>query len=230
MDIKVFEKQEFGQVRVINKGGEPWFVAKDICEILDHKNPSVAIQMLEEDERTKLSLGRQGPTNVVNESGLYTLIIKSNKPEAKKFRKWVTSEVLPSIRKYEMYMTDNLLERTLDDPDFLIDLLQKYKQEREEKLALKKQNELLIHAEKLYTSTEIAKELGFTSAAAFNRDLEQKRIQYKVNGTWVLTYEYSNKGYTSIKEQVLDNGKIIYDRKWTGLGRQFLLNLYNKQN
>lgn len=97
--LQVFNNEEFGEIRTVTIDNEPWFVAKDVCEALKHTNPTMAMQMLEEDERTKLSLGRAGETNVINESGLYTLIIKSNLPNAKKFRKWVTSEVLPSIRK-----------------------------------------------------------------------------------------------------------------------------------
>lgn len=102
-NLQIFDNAEFGQIRTVTIDNEPWFVAKDVCEALKHTNPTMAIQMLEEDERTKLSLGRAGETNVINESGLYTLIIKSNLPNAKKFRKWVTSEVLPSIRKTGSY-------------------------------------------------------------------------------------------------------------------------------
>lgn len=229
-DLKIFTNPEFGSIRVIEKDGEPWFVATDVCQILDLTNPTMVLSRLDEDERSKLNLGRQGEANVVNEYGLYNLILGSRKPEAKVFKRWITHEVIPSIRKHGMYMTDEVLEKTLNNPDFLIDLLQAYKKEREEKLAYKEQVNLLVHAKKLYTTTEIAKELGFKSAQELNRDLERKRIQYKINNTWVLYSDYADKGYTSIKEQVLDNGKVIYDRKWTGLGRQFLLNLYNKKD
>ena len=102
-ELQIFNNSEFGEIRTVTIDNEPWFVAKDVCEILNHSNTSVAMQMLEDDERTKLSLGRAGETNFINESGLYTLIIKSNLPNAKKFRKWVTSEVLPSIRKTGSY-------------------------------------------------------------------------------------------------------------------------------
>lgn len=102
-ELQIFNNEEFGEIRTVTIDNEPWFVAKDVCEALKHTNPTMAMQMLEEDERTKLSLGRAGETNVINESGLYTLIIKSNLPNAKKFRKWVTSEVLPSIRKTGTY-------------------------------------------------------------------------------------------------------------------------------
>lgn len=97
------------QVRTVAIDGEPYFVAKDVCDVLGHTNPSVAIQMLDDDERAKKSLGRQGETWLVNESGLYDLIFRSNKPEAKAFRKWVTSEVLPALRRtgcYELVPAD----------------------------------------------------------------------------------------------------------------------------
>ena len=97
---------QFGEIRMKTEKGEPLFCIKDVCEILGHTNPSVAIQMLDEDERGKKSLGRQGEAWFCTESGLYALILRSNKPEARKFRKWVTSEVLPAIRKYGFYTTD----------------------------------------------------------------------------------------------------------------------------
>lgn len=114
--LQIFNNEEFGQIRTITINNEPWFVAKDICEILKHTNPTMAMQMLEDDERTKLSLGRAGETNVINESGLYALIIKSNLPNAKKFRKWVTSEVLPSIRKNGGYIAG---QETLSDDELM---------------------------------------------------------------------------------------------------------------
>lgn len=89
--------------------------------------------------------------------------------------------------------------------------------------------DLLTHSKKLYTTTEIAKELGFRSATALNLELEAKKIQYKVNETWVLTAKYSEKGYVSIKQEILDSGRIIYDRKWTESGRQFLLDKLSKK-
>lgn len=103
-DLQIFQNSEFGAIRTVTVDDEVWFVAKDVCKALKHTNTTMAMQMLEEDERTKLSLGRAGETNCINESGLYTLIIKSNLPKAKKFRKWVTSEVLPSIRKNGGYI------------------------------------------------------------------------------------------------------------------------------
>ena len=166
-----------------------------------------------------LNFPTNGENGYIPENIFYRLAMKANNEVADKFQEKIANEVLPNIRKHGLYMTDNLLEKTLENPQFLIDILQKYQEEKEK-------NKMLLHAGKLYTSTEIAKEIGFKSAQEFNEDLRRKKIQYKVNKTWVLSSDYANKGFTSIKEQVLDNGKVIYDRKWTGTGREFLLNLY----
>lgn len=115
-ELQIFNSEEFGEIRTVTVNDEVWFVAKDVCEALKHTNTTVAMQMLEEDERTKLSLGRAGETNCINESGLYTLIIKSNLPKAKKFRKWVTSEVIPSIRKNGGYIAG---QETMTDDELL---------------------------------------------------------------------------------------------------------------
>lgn len=101
--LSVFKFEETALVRSIIKNGDPWFVAKDICDVLGLSNPTVALNALDQDERSKFLLGRQGETNIINESGLYALIFRSNKPNARKFRKWITSEVLPSIRKTGKY-------------------------------------------------------------------------------------------------------------------------------
>jgi prophage antirepressor-like protein len=100
---------------MIDKNGDPWFVAKDVCDILGLTNPTMAMQALDDDERAKSDLGLKGEINIINESGLFTLIIRSDKPEAKQFRKWITSEVLPSIRKYGFYGLPNNVEIP-DDP------------------------------------------------------------------------------------------------------------------
>lgn len=108
-EMQVFEREEFGQIRTITRDGEPWFVAVDVCRALEHSNVSSALERLDDDERSKLNLGRQGETNVVNEPGLYTLVLGSRKPEAKAFKRWITHEVLPSIRKTGAYATDTKL-------------------------------------------------------------------------------------------------------------------------
>lgn len=94
---------ETNKVRTIENNAEPWFVLKDVCKVLELSNPTVVAQRLDDDERTKLNLGRQGEAILINESGLYSVILRSDKPQAKPFRKWVTNEVLPSIRKTGSY-------------------------------------------------------------------------------------------------------------------------------
>lgn len=98
-----FENERFGTIRALNMDGDPWFVAKDVCAALDLANPSVSVQSLDDDERAKFNLGRQGETNIISEPGLYKLIMRSRKPEAKAFQRWVTHDVLPSIRQTGAY-------------------------------------------------------------------------------------------------------------------------------
>ena len=163
-----------------------------------------------------------GKDDYIPESLFYLLGMKANNDVAKKFQMWLATEVLPSMRKYGMYATDELL----DNPDFLIAAATKLKEERAARLEAEKQRDKLVHQNKLYTTSEIAKELGLSSATKLNNLLSEKKIQYKQNKTWLLYSKYSELGLVSIKQDVLDNGKIIYDRKWTGKGRDFILNLF----
>ena len=112
-DLKIFNNEEFGEIRTVVVNEEPMFCLTDICKALEMSNPTMVAQRLADDERTKLDLGRQGETNVITESGLYAVILRSDKPNAKKFRKWVTSEVLPSIRKNGGYIAGQ--ENMTDD-------------------------------------------------------------------------------------------------------------------
>ena len=128
--LSVFKFEETALVRSIIKNGDPWFVAKDICDVLGLSNPTVALNALDQDERSKFLLGRQGETNIINESGLYALIFRSNKPNARKFRKWITSEVLPSIRKTGKYAAPVQPELPLSEtetPDVAALLKMKYR-------------------------------------------------------------------------------------------------------
>ena len=98
--LQVFTNEELNaNIRVVEIDGQPWFVATDVCKTLELTNPTMVINRLDEDERSKFNLGRQGEASIVNEYGLYNLILGSRKPEAKQFKRWVTHEVLPSIRK-----------------------------------------------------------------------------------------------------------------------------------
>lgn len=228
-DIQIFKNEQFGQVRVITKDGEPWFVAKDIANILGYSNSRKAIydHVYTEDKGvTKCdTLGGSQELTTINESGLYSLIFGSKMESAAKFKRWVTSDVLPSIRKHGMYATDELI----NNPDLLIAAATKIKEERQARLEAEKLRDKLIHQNKLYTTSEIAKELGLKSATKLNGLLAEKKIQYKQNKTWLLYSKYADCGYVSIKQDILDNGHIIYDRKWSGKGRDFILNLFKEE-
>ena len=233
MELTVFKEENLGQVRTVEKEGEIWFVAKDVCTILDIKDVSDTLaKRLDADEKLiqKLSVsGQNRDTWTINESGLYALVIRSNKPEAKQFRKWITSEVLPSIRKHGMYATEDFVEMALSDPSHMIKILQMFKAEREKRVEAEKTVNILTHINKTYTATEVAKELGFKSAVAMNKWLHEQKIQYKQNSTWIMYSKYSTLGYDSIKQEVLDNGRVIYHRRITQRGREFIINLYEKQ-
>lgn len=229
--VTVFNNEEFGKVRTVIIDGEPWFVGKDVAEILGYVNASKALADHVDDE-DKLnndslsSLGQRGGW-FINESGLYSLILSSKMPNAKKFKHWVTDEVLPCIRKNGIYATDNVIDNILNNPDFGIELLTRLKEERSARVEAERTNSILMHVNKTYTMTEIAKEIGLKSAVELNKILSDKKIQYKVNGTWVMYSDYSNCGYEEIKQDVLDNGRVIYHRRITQLGRKFILNLFD---
>ncbi|MBK5492232.1 phage antirepressor [Bacillus sp. TH13] len=152
--LQVFNNEEFGQVRTVVKGEDVWFVAKDVCDALEHSQVSKAVERLDEEEKLMGTLflsGQNRKTWLINESGLYSLIMTSRKEEAKKFKKWVTSEVLPSIRKHGAYMTDQVLEQAVTNPDFAIGLLTKLKEEKEKLAAAQQQ---IVQQQPLVTFAE----------------------------------------------------------------------------
>ncbi|MDA2732889.1 phage antirepressor [Bacillus cereus] len=158
--LQVFNNEELGQVRTVVQGENVWFVAKDVCKVLEIKNTTMAMQKLESDEVTKFNLGGlSGETNIINESGLYSLIMTSRKPQAKTFKKWVTSEVLPSIRKHGAYMTDQVLEQAVTNPDFMIGLLTNLKEEKAKRVEAERtilqQQPLVTFAEAVQVSTNL---------------------------------------------------------------------------
>lgn len=225
---RVFE-YEGKRIRTVVVDGEPWFVARDVAEALGYTNPQKAVR--DHCKRARpigvndsFTLDRQ--TLIIPEPDIYRLVMRSRLPEAERFEEWVVSDVLPSIRKHGLYATDNVVDRILADPDFGIQLLTQYKEERQRRIEAERTNAILMHVNKTYTATEIAKELGFRSARALNQDLAKRRIQFKQNNTWVLYSDYADRGYTEIKQEVLDNGRVIYHRRWTQMGREFLLRLY----
>lgn len=230
-NIQIFKNEAFGEVRVAGTSEEPLFCLADICKVLELGNPSQVKTRLcggvITNEVIPDSIGRQQEMIFINEDGLYDVILDSRKPQAKTFRKWVTSEILPSIRKHGIYATDNVIDQILNNPDFGIELLTKLKEERSARIEAEKQVAVLTHVNKTYTCTEVAKELGLKSAIELNNRLKELGVQYKVNQTWVPYTKYATLGWFDIKQEVADNGHIIYHRKITGIGRQGIINLIN---
>lgn len=228
--IEVFENPIFGQIRMVMVDDEPWFVAKDISDKLGYAQTSNMMKRIDdEDFKSSVLDGMNMKSLLINESGLYSAIIGSKLPNAKQFKHWVTSEVLPSIRKHGAYATKDTIDKIISNPDYGIMLLQNLKEEREKREEAERRNAILSHVNKTYTMTEIAKELGLRSANELNKWLSDMHIQYKVNGTWVMYSDYSDKGYEDIKQEVLDSGRVVYHRKITQIGREFILNLFQSR-
>jgi prophage antirepressor-like protein len=237
-ELKMFNF-ESNEVRTQVVDGNPWFVGKDVAEILGYTNTPKAIRdhVEEEDklsERIVLS-GQARETIVINESGLYSLILKSKLPSAKRFKHWVTSEVLPSIRKHGGYLTPEKIEEALLNPDTLIQLATNLKEERTQRLlAEQRVNELqpkadyydsILRNKSLMTISVIAKNYGM-SAKGMNSLLHDLGVQYKHSDTWLLYSKHQDKGYTHtemIPVQGSDNLKP--STKWTQKGHIFIYQL-----
>lgn len=133
-ELKIFQNSQFGTIRTLAIDNEPWFVGKDVASILGYADTFGALKkhVDTEDKQNCQNDSFESPRGLtcINESGLYSLILSSKLPKAKEFKRWATSEVLPSIRKHGAYMTDDVLERTITDPDFMIKLLTKMKEEK----------------------------------------------------------------------------------------------------
>lgn len=168
-----------------------------------------------------------GDDDFIPENIFYRLAMKAKNETAEKFQALVADEIIPSIRKNGIYATDNVIDEILNNPDFGIELLTKLKKERQARVEAERKNAILTHVNKTYTMTEIAKELNLKSAIQLNKLLADRKIQYNVNGTWVLYSPYSSMGYEEIKQEILDSGKVIYHRRITQLGREFILQLFN---
>jgi prophage antirepressor-like protein len=238
-DLALIKSAKFGQVQCDfykNTADEILMTREQIGVALEYAYPQEAIQKIHERNKDRLDKfsaqvkltstdGKLYDTYVYTTKGIYEICRFSRQPKADAFMDWVW-DVIEDIRKHGMYATDNVIDNILNNPDFGIKLLTTLKEERQKRLETEKTNHILMHVNKTYTATEIAKELGFKSAIALNEDLMKKHIQFKQNGTWVLYSQYADKGYTEIKQEVLDSGRVVYHRKWTQIGREFLLKLY----
>lgn len=247
-NLQIFENPDFGQVRVIlQENGEPLFCLADVCFILE-LTPSKVAQRLEDDVLSKYpisdSLGRQQDTNFINEEGLYDVILGSRKESTKPFRKWVTSEVLPSIRKTGSYSVRQKLPQTFAQA------LRAYADEVEKNEMLKLENtqqkqiigelqpkavyyDEILKSKDCLTITQIAKDYGM-SGHQLNQFLSEQKIQYKQSKQWLLYSNYHREGYTksetvSITRKDGSVGSVLHT-KWTQKGRLFLYELLKRNN
>ena len=250
-DIKIFENAEFGSVRTLEVNGEPYFVGKDVAEILGYAKPenAVSTHVDDEDKTTTLIQGTgsnyKSKAVIINESGLYSLILSSKLPKAKEFKHWVTSEVLPSIRKHGAYMTDDVLHRAITEPDFLIQLATELKEEQEKRRALESTvavqsqqitelqpkasyYDVVLNSKDLLSIGKIAKDFG-KSAVWLNKWLHEQGVQYKQGEIWLLYQKYAEQGYTNTKTQTYNGNDGAVHTKvhtyWTQKGRLFIYDL-----
>lgn len=247
MELQIFKNKQFGEVRTADIKGEVYFNLNDCCKILELSNPRKTLERLNPKGVTTsdtLTAGGIQQANFINESNFYKLVFQSRKPEAEKFADWVTSEVLPSIRKHGMFATDELL----DNPDFAIATLQKLKEEREAKRILQEQNEvlalelretkpkaeyydLMLANKGLIKTSEIAKNYG-RSAQSFNKLLNKLKVIYKQGDTWLPYAKYQTHNYVQLEPFAYKNSKgrddVKMRTKWTMKGHIFLYELLKK--
>jgi len=226
MNLQKFEFEGFN-VRTTMIDSRPFFCLKDVCEILEIVNVNNVLDRLKKDGVRSAevidSLGRSQQANFINEPNLYKAVIRSDKPNADKFTDWVTEEVLPQIRQTGHYSQKELSRKEL--AMMVIQIEEEKELMGQKLLQVEKTNAILTHTTKTYTMTEISKELNLKSASELNQILADKKVQFKSNNTWVLYSNYSNLGYEELKQEVLDSGRVIYHRKMTQAGREFILKL-----
>lgn len=232
-ELKIFEKEEFGKIRTVEIEGKVYFVASDVAKALGYARPNDAVSVhcrytAKHSIPHPQSKKKQIEVNVIPQGDVVRLAVKSELPGAEKFENWIFDEVIPSVLNHGIYATDKVIDDILNNPDFGIELLTKLKEERAARVEAERKNAILAHVNKTYTMTEIAKELNLKSATELNKILAKKRIQYKINGTWVMYSDYSNQGYEDIKQEVLDSGRVVYHRRITQIGREFILDLFDR--
>lgn len=245
-EIKVFTNEQFGEIRTVNQNGEPWFVAADVCRILELSNPTVATERLDDDERAKFNLGRQGESTIVSEAGLYSLVLGSRKPEAKAFKRWITHEVIPDIRKHGMYATPDTVEKMLEDPDTMIQILQSLKSEREARIAAEEKNR--INAPKVLFADTVAQAENDILVGELAKLLKQKGVQtgqnrlyaqlrkdgYIMQDSTVPTQRAMEQGLFRVIERTISqpNGttRVTMTTKVTGKGQIYFVDKYCKAN
>ncbi|HDJ2678461.1 TPA: phage antirepressor KilAC domain-containing protein [Staphylococcus aureus] len=233
--LQTFNFEEL-PVRTLTVDGEPYFVGNDVAQILGYEDYRGAInKKVDTEDKLRSQIdhaGQKRSVTLINESGLYSLIFSSKLESAKRFKRWVTSDVLPAIRKHGIYATDNVIEQTLKDPDYIITVLTEYKKEKEQNLLLQQEigelkpkadyvDEILKSTGTLAT-TQIAADYGI-SAQKLNKLLHEARLQRKVNKQWVLYSEHMGKSYTESDTITIvrSDGRedTVLQTRWTQKGR-----------
>lgn len=239
-NLQIFAFEGTDEIRTLLINDEPYFIGKDIAETLGYKDTSDALKrhVDEEDKLTRgfTDSGQNRNMTIINESGLYSLILKSKLPSAKKFKRWVTSEVLPTIRKHGMYATEDLL----NNPDLLIQVATQLKEERTNRLiAEQRVNELqpkadyydrILSNKSLMTISVIAKNYGM-SGQEMNQLLHDLGIQYKQSKTWLLYSKHQDKGWTHTEMlPIAGTDKLHPSTKWTQKGHIAIYELLKKND
>lgn len=246
-EMQIFQNAEFGSVRTADINGIPYFVGKDVAEILGYSNTRKALlDHVDEEDKTdgvtiRDSIGREQAPVLINESGLYSIILSSKMPNARRFKRWVTSEILPTIRKHGVYATDELIA----NPDLAIAAFTALKEEREKNrlleqtTAVQKQQiaemkpkasyyDVVLNCKDLISTSTVAKDYG-KSAIWMNRYLHEKGVQFKQGEIWLLYQKYAEKGYTNTKTHSYSaNDGTIHTKPhtyWTQKGRLFVYEL-----
>lgn len=239
-DLQIFKNDTFGQVRILEKDNELWFVAKDVCDCLEIKNTTDALKRLDNDERSRFNLGRQGETNIVNEYGLYNLVLSSRKPEAKEFKRWITHDVIPQIRKtgtYSMNIPKSLPEalRAYANEVELHNATKAIVAQQEQQIAefkpVKDYVDKILSSKSCLTITQIAADYGM-SAQELNKILHEAGLQRKVGDQWILYKQHMAKGFTKSETFTFcrSDGRLDskITTKWTQKGRLEIHNILSK--
>ena len=221
MDNKLvtFESAAFGKIRTLTIDGEPWFVAADVCRALKIGNPSMAVERLDDDEKgisTIDTLGGKQRMTVINEPGLYSLVLSSRKPEAKAFRRWITHEIIPTIRKYGGYMTKSLLEQVLENPNLIYEFARRMLAEQQKNERLRQEldrakpkadyYDAFIHPESCTNIRATAKELKVPEKM-FTAFLIRKRYLYRAPSGGLMPYaKAADDGLFFVKDYIAVNG------------------------
>ena len=245
-EVRVFNFEN-SEIRTTVIDGTPHFVGKDVAEILGYKRTADAIAShVDSEDKGVGEIETPGGVQklvVINESGLYSLVLSSKLPSAKKFKRWVTNDVLPDIRKHGAYLSNDKIEEILTDPETIISLAQQVKDERAKNALLTQQvaesrpkadyYDKIMQSTSLVTITQIAKDYGW-SAKQMNDKLHELGVQYKIGGQWVLYSKYQDKGYTF--SHTVDITKkdgstdVKMNTKWTQKGRLFIYNLLKEND